>query len=298
MSVKFKCPRCLKLISAPDALAGKEALCPTCKSRIPIPPAPGPVNAVPPDGGPAAPTNAAQAGARAVQQRPRRFKQDANIEKKPGVPIWVWAGIGVVVLVVVGVGLIAAIAIPSLHGSRIAANEISACGTMKNLVTSEACWRQNDMDRNGENDYWTGDVSGFYRVLDDAGNCVKIMDIAVAKADNAPLPPDADGVAPDIGASVNGGMPTPKFGYYFQSMITDAEGKAYQTDGPDKDKNAWENPADFGFQANPHAYNSSGINTFIVDGNGVIWKKDQGTASPVLTWPKKDPSFDGWIKVD
>jgi prepilin-type N-terminal cleavage/methylation domain-containing protein len=201
-------------------------------------------------------------------------------------------------IVVAIIAIIAAIAIPSLLKSRIAANETSAAGTLKNFVTSEATWRQNDTDRNANNDYWTGDVSGFYRILDGAGNNVKIMDIAVAKADNAPLAPDGDGVAPDIGAAVNGGAASAKSGYYFQAMTTDENAGPYQMDGADADNNAWENTGDFGFQANADRYNSSGINSFIVNGDGVIWKKDNGNANAVLVWPANDPSTLGWAKVE
>jgi type II secretory pathway pseudopilin PulG len=196
------------------------------------------------------------------------------------------------------VAILAAIAIPSLLKSRIAANETSAAGTLKGIVTSEAMWRQNDSDRNTINDYWTGDVSGFYRVLDGQGNAVKIMDIGVAKADNAPRAADADGVAPDIGPAVAAGAPSPKSGYYFQAMSTDENGVAYQVDGADADANAWENTSDYAFQANPDKYNSSGISIFVVNGNGVIWKKDIGNTNAVLIWPGDDPSSAGWSKAE
>jgi hypothetical protein len=179
---------------------------------------------------------------------------------------------------VAGVAMVAAIAIPSLSMSRVAANETSAAGTLKNFVTCEATWRQNDTDRNANNDYWTGDVSGFCRVLDGAGNSVKMMDIAVAKADWAPLPADADGTAPDIGPAV-ADQPVPKSGYYFMAMRIDENGEPYQNDGADADANAWENTGDFAFVAFPAEYGKTGINTFIVNGDGVIWKKDLG---PIL----------------
>jgi prepilin-type processing-associated H-X9-DG protein len=181
-------------------------------------------------------------------------------------------------------------------GTSPEANEISAAGTLKNLVTCEATWRQNDTDRNESNDYWTGDVSGFYRVLDGAGNPVNVMDIATAKADAAPVAADGDGTAPDIGPMV-APKPVPKFGYFFQAMKCDENDMSYQTDGADLDANAWENTGDFGFCAFPAEYGKTGKLTFIVNGDGVIWQKDTG-GQVVLTWPANDPSTENWMKVE
>jgi prepilin-type N-terminal cleavage/methylation domain-containing protein len=200
-------------------------------------------------------------------------------------------------LVVAIIAIIASIAIPALLRSRVAANEVSAAGTLKNIVSAEAMWRQNDTDRNGQTDYWTEDVSGFYRVLDGTGNPVKLLNHAVACADLVPAAANNDGTAPEIGPVVCA-APASKSGFYFQAMTTNASGGPYQVDGADADANAWENNAEFAFQASPERYTTTGVNIMIVDADGIIWKKDLGVVVPVLIWPGTDPSTLGWSKVE
>ncbi|MCK5578251.1 MAG: prepilin-type N-terminal cleavage/methylation domain-containing protein, partial [Planctomycetes bacterium] len=50
-------------------------------------------------------------------------------------------------IVVAIIAIIAAIAIPNLLSSRIAANETSALSGLRTLLGTEATWRQGDYDR-------------------------------------------------------------------------------------------------------------------------------------------------------
>jgi len=184
-------------------------------------------------------------------------------------------------IVVAIIAIIAAIAIPSLLRSRLAANETSAAGALRNIGSTEAAWRQNDADGNGLPDYWTADWSGFFRIADGASNPSKFTDVAIAKADVAPL---AAGAAPRpfmtaIVAPV--GTPASKSGYFFRAMIGTVDGVAtpYQQDGGDADILAWENSSRFGFGAHAEAYNSSGVNSFLTTEDGVVWAKDLGSAA-------------------
>ena len=86
-------------------------------------------------------------------------------------------------IVVAIIAIIASVAIPSLLRSRIAANETSAIAALKQLVSTEGTWQQTDSDRNGNKDFWTCDVSGFYSVQDANNANLKYIDVAFAKAD-------------------------------------------------------------------------------------------------------------------
>lgn len=184
-------------------------------------------------------------------------------------------------IVVAIIAIIAAIAIPSLLRSRLAANEVSAVGTLRNLVAVEAAWRQNDSDRNGVSDYWTGDVSCFYRFLDRAGNALAAMDLAVANADSLPLTALAGLIGPDpLGGSTTA---IAKSGYLYRVMATanvDAVAPAgadpYQTNSAPADGVVAENATRFGFAAYPETYNTSGVNVYFVIEDGVIRARDQG----------------------
>src|SRR5688500_15469011 len=56
-------------------------------------------------------------------------------------------------IVVAIIAIIAAIAIPSLLRSRLAANETSAAGALRNIHATESAFRQNDADGNGLPDF-------------------------------------------------------------------------------------------------------------------------------------------------
>lgn len=185
-------------------------------------------------------------------------------------------------IVVAIIAIIAAIAIPSLLRSRLAANEVSAVGTLRNTVAVEAAWRQNDTDRNGVNDYWTGDVSSFYRFLDRAGNPVAAIDLAVANADSYPMTASAGliGADPLLGSTVA----ISKSGYLYRALSTSnrddiapAGADSYQANSAPVDAMVAEHGQRFGFCAFPETYNTTGVNVFFVIEDGVIRARDQGT---------------------
>lgn len=55
----------------------------------------------------------------------------------------------------------------------------------------------------------------------------------------------------------------------------------------------------FGFVAYPAEYRSSGVMTFIVTSNGVVYQKDLGKTTPVLAKAMKDYNLNaGWQKAE
>ncbi|MBI3269523.1 MAG: DUF2950 family protein [Planctomycetes bacterium] len=208
-------------------------------------------------------------------------------------------------IVVAIIAIIAAIAIPSLLRARISSNETSGAGTLRTFVTSQSTWRQNDTDRNTISDYWTGDVSGFYRIESSptgSGVGVAVVDVAVAQADDAKF----GGGAASAGAAVPGAgvssaglialtRTSSKSGYFFRSLTKNLAGTNYALD-PDGDTLLTSNSGEFAFQARPEVYNSTGVNTFIVSEAGVIYGRDFGNAAAANAdqWPSANPSSVGW----
>ncbi len=202
-------------------------------------------------------------------------------------------------IVVAIIAIISAIAIPSLLRSRIAANETSAISTLRSIVTSEWTWRQTDTDRNTIADYWTADVSGFWRterLPAGAGLAVAAMDVAVAQSD--PLATRLGGGAAVIGAAVPGtgtmaanvialGREATKSGYFFQTIA------GFTTD-PDNNGQLFSNTVQFAFQARPETYDSTGLNKYIVNEVGVILAQDFGENLTIAAWPGPDPTVAGW----
>ncbi|MBI5365995.1 MAG: DUF2950 family protein [Planctomycetes bacterium] len=214
-------------------------------------------------------------------------------------------------VVIAVLAIILAITVPSYLRSRMVGNEASASATLRNFVTLQATWRQNDVDRNSVADYWTADVSGFYRIeASPAGSTQMVaqIDAAIAGADDNKLSAGAGVVAapmPDSGiapASLLAFIPTAsKSGYWFRALVNDLSilpGAAYATD-PDANGQAWSNTAGFAFQARPERYSSTGLNTFIVNQAGVVYKRDFGTNLPdnAANWPAANPVTFGFGPV-
>lgn len=183
-------------------------------------------------------------------------------------------------IVVAIIAIIAAIAIPSLLRSRIAANETSAIGGLKQIVSYEASWRQTDADGNGQSDHWTLDVAGFRWVQDQGGNPLKYMDAAQAKADFAKQIKTATGQTDN-----------PKSGYLYGAIVLDENGSSYNqnTRAGAQFTGAACNTYKFGFTAKPDQYGTTGVNTFVVNEEGQVYRRDNATAT-IAQYPAEDPS--------
>ncbi|MEK7866509.1 MAG: DUF2950 family protein [Planctomycetota bacterium] len=193
-------------------------------------------------------------------------------------------------LVVAIIAIVAAIAVPSLFRSRVAANEVSCQATMKQLVTTEQVWRQTDSDRNGVQDFWTNDVAGFYGYRDAVGMSLKMVDINLATSDPAGWPTYT--AAP---FSLPGSVSS-KTGFYHSVMTTNEAGLPYQLD-PDGD-GFMTHPTRFAFCGYPAQYPTSGVRQYIVNEEGVVFAQELGVVPPTTTWPATDPTTLGWLAVE
>ncbi len=171
------------------------------------------------------------------------------------------------------------------------ANETSACSALKQLVSTEGVWRQTDSDRNGAQDYWTRDVAGFYYLEDAAGQLLKYIDVRMAKADRSGL------------ATYSKDPPMPKKGYWLCVMRADEAGTPYIDEAlpapgakPVLDRPST-NSGKYAFCAYPAEYGVTGVKTFIVNEEGVVYEKDLGPDAKegCETWPDADPSVQGWV---
>jgi len=210
-------------------------------------------------------------------------------------------------MVVAIIGIVAGMALPSLLRSRVAANEASAQATLRSIASVQSIWRQADTDRNTVADYWTADVSGFYRIERlpaGSGIGVGVLDVAVAQADD--LKRNQFGVignpVPGYGVSAAGLIPmnrlAPRSGYYFRMMWWTETFQLLWTD-PDGNGQWWTNTSRFAFYARPQTYDSTGRNFFIVNERGVIYARDFGNANwwNVWFWPGSNPTASGWRVV-
>jgi prepilin-type N-terminal cleavage/methylation domain-containing protein len=185
-------------------------------------------------------------------------------------------------IVVAIIAIIAAIAIPSLLRSKMTANQGNANAACKALVTHEAVWRSQDIEKNGLNDFWCGDVAGFFAVQDATLKNVALIDMAFGQADFVPV----------VGNTYKGGsgaagawVTAPKQGYYFQVMVTDQSAATYIDAGAAAPLSAapgivagkyTSSTSRFGFCAFPAAYGTDGQLSFVVGEDGIVWQCDIG----------------------
>lgn len=246
-------------------------------------------------------------------------------------------------IVVAIIAIIAAIAIPAILRARISGNETSAVGTLRTLVTQENLWHKQDVDANGINDYWAVDVCGMYRVMrQTTGSEAMMVDIAVARSDWSPDGTNAGGTGvAGTGGTATGAFPiaasgalaanqipallamthtspVPKSGYYIAAFANDAAGMQYNQD-LDGGTNFYENTSRFAFMAFPDTYDGTGMNAFITDSAGVIWRIDSVTGTysnpvaplgpvnatlpadgthNVIQWPGANPASVGYSQAE
>jgi hypothetical protein len=143
---------------------------------------------------------------------------------------------------------------------------------LKALTSAQPDFRANDRDGNGVQDFWRGDVSGLYRILDRNGAPIKLTDFSTALADARPL---------DLpGGSL--GPARPCNGFWFRTIPHEG-GKT-----PD--------PNRFAFVMFPGSEYPRHIRwTYIVDENNTIFRRDLGHGNGVESFPV---DLGGWVKMD
>ena len=180
-------------------------------------------------------------------------------------------------IVVAIIAIIAAIAIPNLLRSRMAANETAAVAACKAFCTAEDIYRRTDYNKDGVLEY-SSKLSGNNSLFENTAGTgdVALIDRSFANAEGAP-----------------GGSVTPKAGYVFavltaqgaaasggaRTFVSGAGASAHLTLG-------------YGLSAMSNQYDGVGRNTFEVSNAGTIYQKDQGAAitahaanyNPDSTW--------------
>jgi len=165
-------------------------------------------------------------------------------------------------IVVAIIAIIAAIAIPSLLRSRMAANETAAAAACKSYAGAQEIYHRTDYDSDGTLEYCQALADGGSSGSGSQGlaGALSLMDKSFAAAEST-------------GASPTG---TPKAGYVFRVLTaqgSNAPGgaRSYVT--------LTNMTIGYGFSAVPTAYDNTGRNTFIISNNGTIYQKDRLTST-------------------
>ena len=170
-------------------------------------------------------------------------------------------------IVVAIIAIIAAIAIPNLLRSRMAANESAAIAACKTFATAEDTYRRVDYDGDGVLEY-AQNLQGLY-----SSGAINLIDRAFASAESG---------APN---------PQPKAGYLFSVLTqqgTSAPGgsKGYISNG--------NMLVGYALCASPFSWDQSGRNSFQISSSGTVYQFDQGATGVMLT--AFDPT--GWVSAE
>lgn len=212
-------------------------------------------------------------------------------------------------IVIAVIAIIAALAIPGLVSSQRAGNERSAFVSIKTLASANIDFKSNDRDVNGVNDFWTGDVSGLYRLTAGAAiEPIKMIEMATAGMDGSPI------AAAGAGGKMGGDLSyQPKAGYWLQSLETDQDpepDELYKVDtGGSVAMGAVHNLSRYGFTAYPDAYGVSGRLVYIMNEVGSVLQRDPVAPVTSSSTPPKaiipawrifpaNPGTAGWGKID
>jgi len=202
-----------------------------------------------------------------------------------------------IIFVIFVIVIVAAIIIGLLTYSKQYNNEIAAIDSLKQLVSAETIWLMNSNPHSsGISDYWTYDVSCLHRAYKADGKTkVDYIPQDIARADIAPS--DLSNSNPFGGRPLvevwmvgNSTISQPKSGYWFSVMInnnltgqTDWVPSAYNVDFVGTRTIATGNSNQFGFMAAPDTYASTGIRSFIVNEEGIIYGADTGAVGEMGT---------------
>jgi hypothetical protein len=167
---------------------------------------------------------------------------------------------------------------------RIGRNEASAIRISQELVTA-----QKEYAAQHDGEY-------AQKIFSDEGQKNGLYWKAANGEPQSPIGPlVADAVAGDYVKS-QAGAPTPYRGYYFH--ILEGQGKG----GPGGAKSYLVNgkmTAGFAFVAYPAEYRSSGVMTFVVDQDGMVYEKDLGKKTEALAKAMKEYNpGSGWKKAE
>jgi len=160
-------------------------------------------------------------------------------------------------IVVAIIAIIAAIAIPSLLRSRMAANETAAAAACKAYAEAQEIYHRTDYTGDGVLKYCQA-LSGINSLVGSSGE-LALIDKTFGNAEGQP------------------GTATPKAGYVFtiltQQGASATGGNRVYTTGANNDMTLG-----YALSALPGAYDSTGRDSFQINGNGTIFQYDAGAA--------------------
>ncbi len=170
-------------------------------------------------------------------------------------------------IVVAIIAVIAAIAIPNLLRSKMAANESACIAAMRTYAGAQNIFHRTDYD---------GDTVLEYACPDNAST-PGFVGLNTTEVDSAPIELIDMAFA---AATIN---TRPKAGYWYGDITNDVSGAAYRA------------PFSYGLSAMAGQYNRTGLNSFIIDVQGTVFQKDLGasTTAPLDDFP--DTVADSWI---
>jgi prepilin-type N-terminal cleavage/methylation domain-containing protein len=173
-------------------------------------------------------------------------------------------------IVVAIIAIIAAIAIPSLLRSRMAANQTAAAAACKAFAEAEEIYRRTDYDGDGVLEY-AQTLKGDNSLLEKTVNTgdLALVDKTFGNAE---------------GDSTSA---TPKAGYVFTVLTRQGSSATGGSRGYVVNNNM---TLGYGLSAVPGAYDGTGRDTFVISNNGTIFQKDKLVSThetqfnPDTTW--------------
>ena len=165
-------------------------------------------------------------------------------------------------VVVAGVAIVAAIAIPNLLRSRMAANETAAVAACKAFCTAQDIYRRTDYNKDGVLEYAQAlkGKDSLYENAPGQGD-LALIDRSFANAE----------------ANTENAMP--KAGYYFKVL----KGQGPHAQGGARNYMANGHMTQgYAFVAYPAQYDGTGRNTFLVSHAGTIYQKDLGAQTQAI----------------
>ena len=173
-------------------------------------------------------------------------------------------------IVVAIIAIIAAIAIPSLLRSRMAANQTAAAAACKAYAEAQEIFRRTDYDQDGVLEY-AQTLKGNNSLLEKASGT---GDLALIDKTFA-------------GAEGDAGTATPKAGYVFTVLTSQGSSAT----GGARNYIAGSNMTlGYAMSAVAGAYDGTGRDQFVISNNGTIFQKDTGNSThgtifnPDTTW--------------
>ena len=166
---------------------------------------------------------------------------------------------------------------------RVGKNEIAAIHVCRELVAAEK-------------EYYSAQQSHYAaKILSDAGQHNGLYWQAAGSEPKSPIGPMLAAAVADV-TSHGGGPPTPYRGYYYHILTSQGKSapggaRSYLVEG--------QMTGGFAFVAYPAEYRSSGVMTFIVGQDGVVYEKDLGKNTAVTANAMKEYNPDpGWSKSE